>query len=71
MKVLLAAALAFSAATAANSQPAAPTAASVLAANRAAVGDPPARGAESVDYEHKGSGLTGPLVRRFDLATGA
>ncbi|HEX4096837.1 MAG TPA: aspartyl protease family protein, partial [Caulobacteraceae bacterium] len=71
MKVLLAAALALSAASAAKSQSAAPSAASVLAANRAAVGDPPARGAETVDYEHKGSGLTGPLVERFDLATGA
>jgi hypothetical protein len=54
---------------AAGAQPA--SVASVLAANHAAVGDPPATGAAELDYTHTGSGLTGPLVDRFDLATGA
>jgi predicted aspartyl protease len=71
MKVLLAAAVALSAASAAHGQSAPPSADSVLAANHAAVGAPPAQGAAIFDYEHKSSGLTGPSVHRFDLATGA
>ena len=71
MKALLAAALALSAAGAAHSQSAAPSAAAVLDANHAAVGDPPATGAAQLDYSHTSSGLTGPAVTRFDLATGA
>jgi len=58
-------------AAAANSQAAAPSAASVLDANHAAVGDPAAAGAAEVDYSHTGSGLTGTAVTRIDLATGA
>src|SRR3569623_2128508 len=71
MKVLFAAACALSAAGAAYSQSAAPSAASVLDANHAAVGDPPATGTAEYHFSHTGSGLTGPAVARFDLATGA
>ncbi|THD58506.1 aspartyl protease family protein [Phenylobacterium sp.] len=71
MKTFLAAALTLSFAGVANSQAAAPTAAAVLDANHAAVGDLPAAGAAEFDYSHTGSGLTGPAVTRFDLATGA
>ena len=63
--------LALSAAGAAYSQTAAPSAASVLDANHAAVGDPPAAGAAEFDYSRTGSGLTGQAVTRIDLATGA
>ena len=56
----------------ANSQAATTvSAASVLDANHAAVGDPPATGAAEFDYSHTGSGLTGTAVTRIDLATGA
>ncbi|HEY3949771.1 aspartyl protease family protein [Phenylobacterium sp.] len=71
MKARLAAALVLCAAGAANGQAAQPTAAAVLDANHAAVGDPPASGAAELDFSHTGSGLTGPASTRFDLATGA
>ena len=47
-----------------------PTADSVLAANHAAVGQPPASGAARFAYTLTESGLTGPRVDRFDLSTG-
>jgi predicted aspartyl protease len=59
------------AAVAAYGQAVAPLAASVLDANRAAVGDLPASGAAELDYARSLSGLTGPAVLRLDLATGA
>ncbi|THD63438.1 aspartyl protease family protein [Phenylobacterium sp.] len=71
MRGFLAAALGLAAAGAAHSQEAPPTAAAVLAANHAAVGDASGVGAAQFDYLHNGAGLTGPLVDRFDLATGA
>ncbi|MBS0361534.1 MAG: aspartyl protease family protein, partial [Proteobacteria bacterium] len=71
MKSLLAAALVLSAAGAAYSQSATPSAGAVLDANHAAVGNPPATGSAQYDFSHTGSGLTGPAVARFDLATGA
>ena len=71
MKAVLAAILILSAAGAAASQPAAPSAGAVLDANHAAVGRRPAAGAMTLDYIHTGSGLTGPATQRFDLATGA
>ena len=48
----------------------APDVDSVLAANRAAVGQPPVPGAARLEYNHTDSGLTGPLIDRFDLSTG-
>ena len=48
-----------------------PTVDSVLAANHAAVGRPPPTGAALFTYTLTESGLTGPRVERFDLATGA
>jgi hypothetical protein len=48
-----------------------PTAATILAANHAAVGRLPASGAARFTYTLTESGLTGPRVERFDLATGA
>jgi hypothetical protein len=43
----------------------------ILAANRAAVGDPPPRSALKLVYRDVSSGLTGTLTDRVDLATGA
>jgi len=43
----------------------------ILAANRAAVGDPPARSSVTLKYRYASSGLTGTLTDRVDLATGA
>ncbi len=71
MKAVFVAALALSVAGAAHSQGAKLSAAAVLDANHAAVGAPPAIGAAEFDYTRTGSGLTGPAVLRFDLATGA
>jgi predicted aspartyl protease len=76
MRAVLAAAAilatwALSAAGAAQSQSPAATVAAVLAANHAAVGDAPAKGAARFDYSHVASGLTGTLTDRVDLATGA
>ena len=58
---------------AASAPAAAPTATvqSVLAANRAAMGAMPRRGALRLEYSQKQSGLTGNAVRTVDLATGA
>jgi predicted aspartyl protease len=56
---------------AAHGQGAPATAASVLAANHAAVGDAPATGAARLDYTQVASGLTGTLTDKIDLATGA
>ncbi len=50
---------------------AAPTAQSVLAANRAAVGRMPAKGSLELDYMLDASGLTGPATHIHDLASGA
>ena len=69
MRVFLAAVLALVAGGAAADP--ASTADSVLAANHAAVGQPPASGAAQFAYSHTDSGLTGPQVDRFDLTTGA
>ena len=41
------------------------SAALILDANHAAVGDPPASGAAEFDYSHTGSGLTGTAVTRI------
>ncbi len=49
----------------------APTAASVLAANHAAVGQPPAAGTARFEYTLVESGLSGPRVDRVDLSSGA
>jgi len=70
MRAVLAAVLALSAGAVRAQGPAA-TAPSVLAANHAAVGDAPARGAARFDYSHVASGLTGTMTDRVDLATGA
>src|SRR5580658_4052325 len=67
MRVFLAAVLALVAGDAAAD----PTVDSVLAANHAAVGQAPAAGAARFTYSQTDSGLTGPRVDRFDLATGA
>lgn len=69
MRAVLAAVLALAAPTAALSQTT--TVDAVLAANRAAVGETPASGVARLEYVQTASGLTGPLVDRFDLATGA
>ena len=69
MRALLAAAFALVAQHAAADP--APTVESVLAANHAAVGPAPVSGAARVEYDHTESGLTGPLIDRFDLTTGA
>ncbi|HEY1752068.1 MAG TPA: aspartyl protease family protein [Caulobacteraceae bacterium] len=69
MKAYLLAALALAMPAAALAQ--APTVQSVLAANHAASGDRPAAGSAQIVYTHVASGLTGPLVDRFDLASGA
>ena len=50
---------------------AAPTAQSVLAANREAVGRMPAQGTLELEYILDASGLTGPATSVHDLATGA
>lgn len=55
----------------ARSQPAAPSAAAVLDANHAAMGDRPAAGAMTLDYAYKGLGLAGAATLSFDLKTGA
>src|ERR1700728_2041579 len=59
------------AATAAQAQPPAQTVDTVLAANRAAVGNVPAAGGVTLDYDWSGSGLTGTRNEIADLATGA
>jgi Aspartyl protease/PDZ domain len=69
MRALLAAALVLAARHAA-AEPAL-TADSVLAANYVAVGRAPVSGATRFEYTHHQAGLTGPLVDRIDLATGA
>jgi len=43
----------------------------ILAANRAAVGTLPAKGAVELRYRNTSSGLTGEQLVRYDLATGA
>ncbi|HEY3814811.1 MAG TPA: aspartyl protease family protein [Caulobacteraceae bacterium] len=43
----------------------------ILAANHAAVGAMPAQGSADFEYLYSGSGLTGPFVNRYDLASGA
>ncbi len=43
----------------------------ILAANRAAVGDAPPRSALTLVYRYGSSALTGTLIDRIDLATGA
>jgi predicted aspartyl protease len=48
-----------------------PTAASVLAANHAAVGPLPISGAARFEYILTESGLTGPQIDHFDLSSGA
>ena len=69
MKALLIAALVL----ATREAPSAPASdvSRVLAANHAAVGDLPASGAARFEYRKTDSGLTGRMVDRFDLATGA
>jgi hypothetical protein len=59
------------AATAAQAQPPAQTADTILAANHAAVGNVPATGGAQYDYDWSGSGLTGTHTDIADLATGA
>jgi hypothetical protein len=71
MKSIVAFVVAVSAAGAAQAQPPSQTVEAVLAANHAAMGERPASGAAELVYSHAGSGLTGPLVDRFDLAAGA
>jgi hypothetical protein len=56
---------------AAPGEPAAAPADAILAANRAAVGDPPPRSALTLVYRDDSSGLTGTLTDRVDVATGA
>jgi predicted aspartyl protease len=48
-----------------------PTAQGVLAANRAAVGEPPRRGTETLEYAYAGQGLSGVRTVVSDVATGA
>jgi len=69
MRAMLAAALAL-AAQPATADPATMVD-SVLAGNHAAVGPAPVSGAARLTYTHNQAGLTGPLVDRVDLATGA
>jgi hypothetical protein len=69
MRTLVAAALAL-VAQQVSAAPAS-TVDAVLAANHAAVGQPPTSGAARLAYDHSESGLTGPLIDRFDVATGA
>ena len=69
MIALLAAALALVAQNAAADPRA--TADSILAANHAAVGQLPASGSARFVYHHTESGLTGPLIDRFDVSSGA
>lgn len=69
MNILLAA-LVLSTVGASSSQSAQPSAAEVLDANRAAAGAVPRAGAMELDYSQTTSGLTGPAVVRYDLATG-
>jgi hypothetical protein len=59
------------AAAAAQAQPPAQTVDTVLAANHAVVGNVPAAGGMTLDYDWTGSGLTGTHVDIADLATGA
>jgi len=47
------------------------TAASIVSANRAAVGSIPATGTVELRYANTSSGMTGTLVVRYDRATGA
>jgi Aspartyl protease/PDZ domain len=49
----------------------APTVQATLAANRAAVGDPPPASAMTLVYHHVAAGLTGTLTDHVDLSTGA
>jgi predicted aspartyl protease len=69
MRTLLAVTLALVARSAAADP--APTVAAILAANHAAVGRLPASGSARFAYMFTESGLTGPRIERFDLATGA
>jgi PDZ domain/Aspartyl protease len=71
MNALLAATLALSVAGAANQPAADGTVAAILAANQAAVGDPPPRSAVTLEYHYVGSGLTGTHTEQLDLTTGA
>jgi aspartyl protease/PDZ domain-containing protein len=71
MKAVLGATLALSMAHAANEPAADGTVAAILAANQAAVGNPPPRSAITIEYHYVGSGLTGTLTDQFDLTTGA
>ncbi|MGZ6038727.1 MAG: aspartyl protease family protein [Phenylobacterium sp.] len=71
MRTVLAALAVAATAGSAHSQTPSATAASVLAANHAAVGRVPAKGAARLDYRHIASGLTGTLTDRVDLAMGA
>jgi predicted aspartyl protease len=70
MKAVAIALLTVSAAGTADAEPM-PTVQAVLAANRAAVGAIPASGTAELRYSNTSSGMTGPLVVRYDLATGA
>src|SRR5262245_28705797 len=70
MRFLAAVIIALATASAAQSEPAV-TAESVLSANHTAVGAMPAAGAAELRYENTASGMTGTLVVRYDLATGA
>jgi hypothetical protein len=71
MSAVLAATLALSVADAANEPTAGGTVAAMLAANQAAVGNPPPRSAVTLEYHYVGSGLTGTLTDQVDLTTGA
>lgn len=72
MRAILATALVFAAPGFAHGQTAVdPRVQAVLAANRGAVGDAPAKGSARLEYRHVASGLSGTLTDRIDLATGA
>ena len=64
-------ALALAASAPAIAAPVAQTVEAVLAANHAAVGPMPAKGAAASDYGFTGAGLTGTTTHVNDLATGA
>ena len=63
--------LALAAGGSAMAAPVAENAGAVLAANHAAVGAMPAKGAAEYHYAYAGSGLTGTATHTSDLATGA
>lgn len=70
MRVIAAVLVTLSAMGAAQSQPAS-TAQAVLSANHRAVGPVPTAGTVELIYSSTSSGMTGPLIVRYDLATGA